>query len=231
MWEPQFTLAELGWHVLAPQFRGFDGGSSDPPAASVDDYAADVVDLLDALHIQDAVVAGLSMGGYVAFALFRLAPRYIRGLILADTRSQADAPEGRVGRQQMLQRLAELGPPAVADEMLPKLLGQSTLARRPEVVDLVRRLALANSSEAIAGAIRVLMTRPDSTPLLGGIHCPTLVLVGDEDTITPRVRAEELQRGIAGAELAVIAGAGHLPNLEQAEAFNGALGRFLTHRI
>jgi pimeloyl-ACP methyl ester carboxylesterase len=231
MWEPQLTLADHGWRVLAPHFRGFDGGAGDPPASLVDDYAADVIDLLDSLHVQDAVIAGLSMGGYVAFALVRLAPRYIRGLILADTRSQADAADGRAGRQRMLENLAEHGPSAVADEMLPKLLGQTTLAGRPEVIEQTRRLALANSAEAIAGAIRVLMTRPDSTPLLREIHCPTLVLVGEEDTITPRERAEELRRGIAGAELTVIPGAGHLPNLEQPAAFNEAVARFLTHRV
>ena len=75
MWEPQLALAEHGWRVLAPQLRGFDDGAADSPAASVDDYAGDVIDLLDALHVHDAVVGGLSMGGYVTFALLRHAPR------------------------------------------------------------------------------------------------------------------------------------------------------------
>ena len=95
MWEGQLALADTGWHVIAPQLRGFDGGAGDPPAASIDDYAGDVIDLLDALHVKQAVIGGLSMGGYVAFALLRLAARYVQGLILADTRSQADTPEGR----------------------------------------------------------------------------------------------------------------------------------------
>ena len=94
MWEPQLTLAELGWHVIAPHFRCFDRSDGGPPASSVDDYAGDVIDLLDALHIHDAVVGGLSMGGYVAFAVLRHAASYIRGLILADTKATADTPEG-----------------------------------------------------------------------------------------------------------------------------------------
>src|SRR5262249_16873934 len=76
MWEPQLALADAGWHIVAPQLRRFDGGDAEPPAASMDDYAGDIIDLLDALHVGEAVIAGLSMGGYIAFAMFRHAPRY-----------------------------------------------------------------------------------------------------------------------------------------------------------
>ena len=231
MWEPQLALAAHGWRVVAPHFRGFDGGIGDPPASTVDDYAGDVIDLLDALHVEDAVVGGLSMGGYVAFAMLRLAPRYVRGLILADTRSQADTPEGVAGRKRMLQLLAEKGPAAVADEMIPKLLGASTRANRPELADRVRALALSNPPEAIAGGIRALMTRPDSTPLLRTIHCPTLIVVGEEDTLTPPALSEEMHRAIAGSELIIVPGAGHLSSFEQPDAFNSALAAFLTHRV
>ena len=115
--------------------------------------------------------------------------------------------------------------------MLPKLLGEATRAHHADIVAWVRSLVLSNSPEAIAGAIRALMTRPDSTPLLSSIHCPTLVLVGDEDTLTPRPLSEQMHRDIAGSELAVISGAGHLSSLEQPVAFNALLARFLTHRI
>src|SRR6185295_3376651 len=108
------------------------------------------------------------------------APRYFQGMILADTRSQADTPEGVEGRKRMLELVQHQGPAAVADEMVPKLLGATTLRTRPDIVETVRSLALANSAAAIAGAIRALMTRPDSTALLPSIHCPALVVVGDE---------------------------------------------------
>jgi pimeloyl-ACP methyl ester carboxylesterase len=237
MWEPQLALAEHGWRVIAPQFRGFDAGHEDsghvddPPASSIDDYAGDVIDLLDALHIHDAVVGGLSMGGYAAFAIFRYAPRYVRGLILADTKPQADTPEGVEGRTRMLQLVADKGAPAVADEMIPKLLGEYTRTRRPDIVARVRSLVLSNSPESIAGAVRALMTRQDSTPLLAAVHCPTLIVVGDEDVLTPRALSEEMQKAIGGAELAIVAGAGHLSSLEQPHIFNAALARFLTHRV
>jgi len=231
MWEDQLVLAAGGWRVLAPDFRGVGGGAGTPPAASLDDYAGDVVDLLDALHVQEAVVAGLSMGGYAAFALLRHAPRYIRALILADTRPQADTPEGVAGRQRMLQLVTEKGSAAVADEMIPKLLGDTTRRSRPDVVARVRALILASPADAIAGEIRALMGRQDSTPLLATVHIPTLIVVGDEDTVTPPTVAHEMRDAIAGAELAVIPGAGHLSNLEQPAAFNAVVARFLEHRV
>jgi 3-oxoadipate enol-lactonase len=231
MFEAQLVLADRGWRVIAPKLRGFDGATGDPSASSIDDYAADVIDLLDALHVDEAVIGGVSMGGYIAFAMFRHAPRYFQGLILADTKSQADTPEALEGRRKLLQLVQEKGPPAVADEMIPKLLGETTRRTRPQIVDLVRSLVLANSTDAIAGAIRALMTRPDSTPLLSTIHRPALILVGDEDVVTPKAAAEEMHRGIAGSQLAIIPGAGHLSNLEQPEPFNAALADFLDHRL
>ena len=231
MWEGQLALADTGWHVIVPHLRGFDAGAGDPPAASVDDYAGDVIDLLDALHIKQAVVGGLSMGGYVAFAMLRYAARYVQGLILADTRAQADTPEGVEGRKKTLRLVQEKGPSAVVDQLLPKLLGETTQRTKPAVVEAVRALALSSSTEAIAGAVRALMTRPDSTPLLETIHVPTLIVVGEEDTLTPPTASEEMHRGIAGSELVRIPQAGHLSNLEQPELFTAALAAFLTHRV
>src|SRR4051812_11616504 len=164
MWEGELGLGASGWHVIAPQLRGFDGGTADPPAASIDDYAGDVVDLLDALHVKQAVVGGLSMGGYVAFALLRLAARYVQGLILADTRAEADTPEGIAGRTRLLQVVQDKGPSAVADEMIPKLLGETTRASRPAGEAQGRALRLASSSGAVAGGGRAAVERAPSEP-------------------------------------------------------------------
>jgi len=231
MWEGQLALAGQGWHVIAPNVRGVDGQDDDPPANTIDDYAADVIDLLDGLHIEDAVVGGLSMGGYVAFAVLRHAPSYVRGLILADTRSQADTPDGLEGRRRMLTLVNDRGVDAVADEMLPRLLGKTTQAASPEVVERVRALIRSNSCEAIAGGVRALMSRPDSTPQLASIHVPTLIIVGEEDGITPPSASEDMHSRIAGSELVRISSAGHLSNLEQPMAFNAALAHFLEHRV
>lgn len=231
MWEGQLTLADGGWRVIAPHFRGLDAGDGDPPTNSIDDYAGDVIDLLDALHVDQAVFCGLSMGGYAAFAVIRHAARYLHGLVLADTRTEADPPEGLEARRKMLDLVRTKGPAAVAEEMIPKLLGETTRRSRVEVIDLVRSLVLSNSSEAIAGSIRALMSRPDSTPLLATIHVPTLIVVGAEDTVTPPALSEKMHAAIAGSELVVIPSAGHLTNLEHPDLFNATLARFLSHRL
>jgi pimeloyl-ACP methyl ester carboxylesterase len=131
----------------------------------------------------------------------------------------------------MLDVVHTRGPEAVADDMLPKLLGATTRATRPAIVAEVRSMILSNTSEWIASAIRVLMSRPDATPALTSIRVPTLIIVGEEDVLTPVSSAEEMHSRIAGSDLVRIPAAGHLPNLEQPEAFDAALARFLDHRV
>ena len=232
MWEPQFGLADRGWRIIAPEFA-MDAVRLNATATAVtmDTYAGEVIDLLDALHVEDAVVAGCSMGGYLAFALYRRAPNYIRGLLLADTRAQADAPEALKSRKKMLQLVADKGTPAVVDEMVPKLLGETTKKTRPEVIDRLKSIALATSADAVAGMIRALMTRQDAMAVLSSIHFPTLIVVGDEDTLTPPAMSEQMHKAIAGSELAVLPTAGHLPNLEDSQSFDEVVARFLDHRI
>lgn len=227
MWEPQLALAGSGWRILAPQLPGMDGGH-EPPLESFDQLAADAEAWLDGLALDRPIIGGLSMGGYVTLELVRRAPARFAGMVLADTRADADSPEARKGRMAMLEALRTGGVAAVVDSMVPRLLSEETRTHRPAVVARVRELALASAPEAVAGAIRALMTRADSTPLLAQIACPTLVVVGEHDVITPPAVAEALRHAIPNAELVTIQRAGHLSNLEQPAAFNDAMLRFLT---
>jgi len=234
MWTPQLEMAARGWRIVVPELRGFGTSpeaKQDPPTTSIDDYAGDTIDLLDKLHVKDAVVCGLSMGGYIAFAMYRHAAPYFRGLVLADTKSQGDTSEAQAGRKSMQQLVREKGPSAVADALLPKLLCDATRSGNPAVVENLRQQITTNSVEAIAGALQALMTRPDSTPLLPTMRIPTLVIVGDQDAITPPALSEQMHRDVPGSELVVVQGAGHMSNMEQPTAFNDALGRFLDKRV
>jgi 3-oxoadipate enol-lactonase len=227
MWEP-VTVPE-GWRAVAPALPGFDG--VDPPPAgstSVDDYAHAILAFMDELHIDNAVIGGVSMGGYVSFALWRLARLRWRGLVLADTRAGADSEQARAGREKLLDLAKAQGSHAVADEMVTKLVGKTTRSRRPQLIDHVRRLIERQTGEGIAAAIVRLRDRPDSTPLLGEITVPTLVIVGEEDSVTPPSESEQMHARLEDAQLARIPEAGHLSCMENPAAFNAALGRFLT---
>ncbi|MCL4814658.1 MAG: alpha/beta fold hydrolase [Vicinamibacteraceae bacterium] len=229
MWRPQFDQRPEGWRLVAPDYAGFGGSERfvGEPAA-VASYALDAIALLDALGVHRFVVAGLSMGGYVAFAVVRQARMRLRGLVLADTRADADSDEARANRQSMMAALDERGVAAARDAMLPKLLAEENAAAHPELVATVRAMIERNAVGGVRDAVAALMTRPDSVPLLKDIACPALVLVGERDAITPVALHEQMHAALPNATLAVIPGAGHLANLERPAAFSAALGGFLA---
>lgn len=228
IWRPQLERVPDDWRFIAPDL------SSAIPASSprtIDDYALDVCALLDALRIDSAVIGGLSMGGYITFALFRHSPSVFSGMILADTRPQADAPQTREARERMRERLAREGVRGIADEMIPRLLTEATIRTQPEVVHHVRTIIESCSPRSIDVALQAMMARADSTADLSRIACATLVIVGEGDSVTPPAEADAMHRAIERSVLVTLRGAGHLSNVEQPEAFSRALADFLLANI
>jgi pimeloyl-ACP methyl ester carboxylesterase len=229
MWRPQLERVPQGWRFIAPDLRGLGGSGLDGATdASMNDYASDTLDLMNELDLERAVIGGLSMGGYVAFAIFRQAPERFSGMILADTKSAADSDEAVHGRRALLDLVRSQGVHAVADHMIGKLLGDTSRRERPELVADVRRLIEANPPGGVDAAIYALMNRPDSTPDLARIGCPTLVMVGEEDAVTPIGEAESLHRSIRGSQLATLPAAGHLSNLEAPEEFSNTIAGWVA---
>jgi pimeloyl-ACP methyl ester carboxylesterase len=229
MWEPQLQSIPDGWRFIAPDLRGFGGSSESDPAddESIDDFASDVVALLAELAINEAVIGGLSMGGYVAMGILRRAPHLASALVFADTRIGADSPEGRANRRGMIAVVDREGPSGVAREMMPKLLGKTTREMNPQVEPVVRHLINRQSPNALRSGLVRMMHRPDSSPLLATTTVPTLVIVGEEDELTPPAESQRIVDGIPGSTLVVIPKAGHLSSLESPEAFNQVLASFL----
>lgn len=228
MWRPQVEALQSDYRVITPDLHGFGGSPPLAAAPSVETMADDVARLLDELKVSGPVVlGGLSMGGYVALAFARRHLARLRGLVLADTKADPDDAEGRANRDRLIAFAETNGARAVIDQMLPKLLGADTTARRPEVVEEVRGIGSRQPVEGIVGALKGLRDRPDANPGLGAIRVPTLVVVGRDDTLTPPAKSEELASRIPNARLVVIDGSGHLSNLEQPAAFNAALRSFL----
>ena len=225
-WHPQLAALPAGVRALAPDLRGF--GDSEPRAPlSLDRHADDLVALLDHVGVARAVVCGLSMGGYVALALWRRHPARVRALVLADTRAGADDAAGRARRDALVALARREGSAAVADTQLAGSLGRTTREREPARVAAFRALLSAAPVEGIVGALLAMRDRPDATATLPTIAVPTLVLVGAEDVLTPVDEARRLAAGIVGARLAVIDGAGHASSWERPAAFTAELAAFV----
>jgi pimeloyl-ACP methyl ester carboxylesterase len=183
--------------------------------------------LLSSLRALPCVLAGLSMGGYVALAYARKYASDLRGLILVDTKSEADTPEGKEGRQKMIDLVRKDGSKAVADQMLPKMLAKDAVDQRPQQAQSLRRLMEACPPKTIENALAAMRDRPDRTGELGAISVPALVLVGESDALTPPAGAEKMAKAIRGAQYVVVRGAGHMSPMEQPEQVNRAVRAFL----
>jgi pimeloyl-ACP methyl ester carboxylesterase len=224
MWARQIAALEGKHRVIAPDYRGLGKSGMPPEAWTIDLLAQDVRALLSHLRVERAAVAGLSMGGYLAFELYRQLPGLFRGLALCDTKAGADTDEGKANREKFARSAIEKGTGWVADEMIPKLLRATP---DPAAVKEVRALVTGGTPAGVAAAQRAMARRPDSTPTLAALSCPTLVVVGEEDSLTPPAESEKMAKGVKGATLVRIPGAGHLPPVENPEAFNAALVKFV----
>jgi 3-oxoadipate enol-lactonase len=204
-----------GFRRIAPDLRGM--GRSDAPdlGYSMSTYAHDLAALLDALGVRDAILCGLSMGGYVTFEFLRRWPGRVRGIALVDTRAEADTVDGRRARDAAAALARENGASAVADAMLPKIFSPGTLTGAPETVERVRTLMAATPVSGIIGALAAMRDRPDSTSLLPTLsRLPALVVVGEDDQLTPPDAARRMAEAVRGARLVVVPRAGHLAPVE-----------------
>lgn len=225
MWEDQIDALSTRFRVIAPDLRGFGATARGSGLASLDQAADDLAALLDHLGLRQASVVGLSMGGYIAFALLRRHRQRVARLVLADTRAGADSDAARQGREQSAQLAEAQGADAVAEQMLPRLLSAGA---DPAVRAEVRAIIAANDRAGIAAAQRAMAARPDSLPLLATIAVPSLILVGSADVLTPPSEAQAMHQAIPGSRLIELADAGHLANLEAADAFSSAIEQFIT---
>ncbi|GGJ91272.1 alpha/beta hydrolase [Streptomyces camponoticapitis] len=228
MWRPQTeTFAGPGRRVIAADLRGYGGSTVVPGTTTLTTFAWDIAALLDRLGVDRAVLGGLSMGGQIVLEFYRLFPERVRGLVLADTFAAAETEAGKVARNAMADRLLREGMGPYADEVLHKMVAPRNVEALPAVAAHVRDMMRGAPPEGAAAALRGRAQRPDYVAMLGRVTVPALVVVGSEDEYTPVEDARVMSDGIPGATLAVIEGAGHMPNLERREEFDAVLGAFL----
>jgi pimeloyl-ACP methyl ester carboxylesterase len=215
MWDPIRTGLATVARVITPDLRGF--GASDKPEGdySMASLAKDVLALVDALGLDRVVLGGHSMGGYVALRFAAAHPDRLAGLVLVDTRAEADPPEGRQRRDAAIARIEREGGAGFLDDFVANLIAPQTRERSPRFLAELRALAADVPDHVLIGCLRGMRDRTDSSVLLPSITAPSLVIVGAEDSVTPPSAAQAMVASLPQASLAVIPGAGHTPSVER----------------
>jgi pimeloyl-ACP methyl ester carboxylesterase len=229
MWLEQRDGLASECRVITPDQRGFGGSplGQDPP--SLDTAADDIAELLDRLELEQVVLGGLSMGGYVAMALLRRHPERVAALILADTKASADPDAATANRERIAAAVeSDESSTVLVDEVLPALLGTTTTSSRPLVSGRVRGLVQTAPAAAVAWAQRAMAQRPDSFDTLRAFDRPALVIVGHEDVLSPPADGEAMAEALPRGRLVVMPEAGHLTAVETPEAFNAQVAGFLA---
>jgi pimeloyl-ACP methyl ester carboxylesterase len=222
IWDDQVAALSDRYRVIAPDLRGFGQSRSDQPF-TMESLADDLHHLLTKIGALPCVLAGLSMGGYVAFAYDSKYPTDLKGLVLIDTRCEADAAEGKQKRDKMIETVREFGSEAIANEMMPKMLAPDAEQCRPQLMQKLRAIMESCPPKTIESALAAMRDRRDYRDRLASIAVPTLIVVGDQDAITPPPMSEFMHREIPKSKLVVIKGSGHMSPMEQPEQVNHAL--------
>lgn len=226
MWRDQISAFRDGWRCLALDLPGF--GVSEPlpegVQAGIGLYAEAVESLMDRLELPKTAIVALSMGGYVALELIKRAPGRVSALVLADTRATPDSEDAKRAREATARAVEEDGTEILAERMIPNLVSPEASA---ELRARIEQLIVVNSPEGAAAATRAMGRRVDNTPVLATIACPTLVLTGRYDSLTPPADGVAMAAEIPGGRHELLEGAGHLSNLEAPSAFNAAVRGFL----
>lgn len=227
-WDPQIAALGARYRVIVPDLRGFGDSPHTPGSNGLSLYAMDLAALLDHLNIGQVVLAGHSMGGYIALAFARQSIGRLIGLALISTRPGADTPEAANGRRALAERVKKEGVQAVAETMAPKMISAHSQAQYPALVEQVKAIMSSASVDGVVEALTAMANRDDSTMLLPTLKLPTLVLTGESDTLISPDESRKMAQVIPNARLSLIPHAGHLPSLEAPDAVNQALEAFLT---
>ncbi|MBI4546766.1 MAG: alpha/beta fold hydrolase [Ignavibacteriae bacterium] len=227
MWKPQVNALKRDYYVIAYDVRGHGSSEVGDGQYSIEYFVDDFIALLDHSKISRAVVAGLSMGGYIALRAMERHPDRFRALVLCDTRSEADNNEGKIKRAAQAKSVKADGMKTFTDLFLKNIFYEKTFKDNPHAVEMIRTSIEKTSPLAVAGTLLALAARTDTTSSLYTINVPTLILVGQHDALTPPSASHAMKEKIPNAELHIISNAAHISNLENVEEFNAYLLSFL----
>ena len=226
-WNPVATALEARYRLILPDLRGHGASEIGEGPALMSKHAFDIACLLDAAGVRRAGFIGCSLGGYIFFEFWRHFRARVSALALLDTKAQADTPESRANRLKAAATVLEEGTEPFIESMIPKLIGRTTLAARPDFADGARTMMRRMSAEDISLVQRGMAERPDSVADLKTIDVPTLIAIGEEDVLSTVADGELMRQNIAGSRLKVIPKAGHYAAYEQPELVGKMLRQFL----
>lgn len=227
MWEKQLHAIKGNYRLIAYDVRGHGETEAGTPTLSVSQFADDLISLMDELHIEKAIVVGLSMGGYIALNAIKKNQDRFAGLVLCDTQCGADTAEGKEKRRKTIEFIKRNGLTVYAQESLKNLFAPASLVKKMNEVLLIEDTILKGKAENICLTLQALADRKETCASLKKIKIPVAIFVGREDTVTSPETAEKMHTSIKGSTLHIIEEAGHLSNLENPEMFNVALLEFL----
>lgn len=226
-WNPVAAALESRYRLILPDLRGHGESEIGEGPAWMQKHTSDISRVLDAAGVTKTALVGCSIGGYILFEFWRRSRARVNALVLCDTRPQEDTSEGRANRVKSAAAVLEQGTQTYLDTLIPKLLGETTVRSRPDLVAGARAMMRKMSAEDISLVLRGMAARPDSVADLKTIDVPTLIVIGEEDVLSPVSDGELMRQNIAGSQLKVIPKAGHYAPWEQPEAVGTALRQFL----
>jgi 3-oxoadipate enol-lactonase len=228
MWKQQLEFLQSTNRVIACDIRGFGKSTYEEGTLSMDLFADDLLTFMYKLHIEKAIICGLSMGGYIALNAVQRFPTHFEALILCDTQCVADTPEEKEKRYKVIDDINANGVKEFNEGFIKKVFHKDTLSNNKELVAELRTVVFANSQQIITAGLTALAERNETCSALGDITIPTLIICGREDEVTPLAQSELMHKSINRSKLHVIGNAGHVSNLEQPDEFNQQLLGFLT---
>lgn len=228
IWQSQLEALGHDYHAVAYDFRGLGKSDLGDGQYTVEGHVDDLLALLDFLEIDKAVIVGLSMGGYIALRALERNPERFLGVALCDTQSKADDNAGKIKRAAGAKAVKQDGAAPLAESFVEAVFTPASIQNEVPEVDFIKDIISANDPVAIAGNFIAMAARTDTTESLAAIAVPTLILVGEEDTLTTPAAARDMHTRIKGSQLHVVPHAAHMSNLENPEFFNARLLEFLS---
>lgn len=229
MWEKQIEFLKTSYRLIACDIRGFGKSKDEKSLLNMDLFADDLIEFMDKLSIDRAVICGLSMGGYITLNAAKRFPDRFEALILCDTQCIADTEEIKEKRLKTIAKIEMEGVAHFNEEFIKSVFHKDSLTHKKELVEELGSVVFANSQHSIIQGLLALAIREDTCATLEKIRIPTLIICGREDAVTPLEESQYLKEHVLGSTLKIIDDAGHVSNLEQPNEFNEHLVEFLIN--